>query len=893
VTAIKVVPNRPFPPLGVMGRRGGAARSRLASAALGGLWLLSGWALPAQVEPRPASRDPFAPPTIQPVEDYTDLWRRGSYREALAMLEAQISSFSGRVPYTLLQNRAELKLEIGWVDSAISDMEKLVSAIPEPVYTLRLALMYQERGRKTDYQASLRRALDQWERSRQYGFYAENRVAVARIAELIGQNPKTILGTLFASLIESRPGFVPAYVGAGDLAYRKFDYALAADYYQKALALEPENLDARAGLAECYWKSSDPRLEAELEAIVKVNPRHPRARAIQVELLLDVGRAEQALEQIEEALEVNPVSLRFRSLESAALFLLDRKAEMEQVHEEVLAFNPYASEVFRTTGRIASRHYRFEEAARFQRRALEVEPEDIEARAFYGFDLLRLGREDEGRRELELAFEADKYNVHVFNMLKVLDSLIRYEARERGPFRLLVPRSEAPILAEDALALLERAYARYTEKYRIEPETPIHVQIFDNHDDFMVRSIGLPGSIGYMGICFGRLITMDSPSARSKWTMNWRSVLWHEFVHVITLQKTRNRMPRWLSEGISVYEETQEARAWGQRMDVQYKALIQEGTLPGLSNLEAYFTQAKSPLHLMFGYFLAGEFVQFYVQTYGFEALLKALDQIGRAGTAEAALAAGANRSLEAIDAGFRDYLKRRLANYENLPPIRPSERPLVGLLDGGTSVTLARQGWTEQGGVFNEAMRRANEAWQREDWAQAGAELERAHEAFPDYMGADAPLRRLIGLYEKTGQREKLKEALKREIDWNQADYPACQRLTALLVEEEAWEEAVRAADWALGIDPFDLGMRQTLLSGQLRIGDAEGAMRTLGQLAQLDKARAADYLLRRVQLLVEAERWEPARREAVALLERTPHFWEAQELLLRIDERRTEERQ
>ena len=34
-------------------------------------------------------------------------------------------------------------------------------------------------------------------------------------------------------------------------------------------------------------------------------------------------------------------------------------------------------------------------------------------------------------------------------------------------------------------------------------------------------------------------------------------VLWHEFAHVITLTATKNRMPRWLSEGISVYEERQ------------------------------------------------------------------------------------------------------------------------------------------------------------------------------------------------------------------------------------------------------------------------------------------------------------------------------------------------
>ena len=36
-------------------------------------------------------------------------------------------------------------------------------------------------------------------------------------------------------------------------------------------------------------------------------------------------------------------------------------------------------------------------------------------------------------------------------------------------------------------------------------------------------------------------------------------------------------MPRWLSEGISVYEERQENPAWGQSMTPQYRELILEG----------------------------------------------------------------------------------------------------------------------------------------------------------------------------------------------------------------------------------------------------------------------------------------------------------------------------
>ena len=55
--------------------------------------------------------------------------------------------------------------------------------------------------------------------------------------------------------------------------------------------------------------------------------------------------------------------------------------------------------------------------------------------------------------------------------------------------------------------------------------------------------------------------------ATSSSATKWESVLWHEFCHVVTLKMTKNKMPRWLSEGISVYEERQVDPAWGMKID--------------------------------------------------------------------------------------------------------------------------------------------------------------------------------------------------------------------------------------------------------------------------------------------------------------------------------------
>ena len=57
--------------------------------------------------------------------------------------------------------------------------------------------------------------------------------------------------------------------------------------------------------------------------------------------------------------------------------------------------------------------------------------------------------------------------------------------------------------------------------------------------------------------------------------------------HVVTLELTHNKMPRWLSEGISVYEELQENPTWGQRMTPRYRQMILDGELTPVGELSS------------------------------------------------------------------------------------------------------------------------------------------------------------------------------------------------------------------------------------------------------------------------------------------------------------------
>ena len=85
---------------------------------------------------------------------------------------------------------------------------------------------------------------------------------------------------------------------------------------------------------------------------------------------------------------------------------------------------------------------------------------------------------------------------------------------------------------------------------------PVQVEVYPDHEDFAVRTLGMPG-LGALGVTFGNVVAMDSPSGRKPGDFHWASTLRHEMSHVFILAATKHRVPRWFTEGLAVHEETQ------------------------------------------------------------------------------------------------------------------------------------------------------------------------------------------------------------------------------------------------------------------------------------------------------------------------------------------------
>ena len=357
-------------------------------------------------------------------------------------------------------------------------------------------------------------------------------------------------------------------------------------------------------------------------------------------------------------LELNPESLKTLSVLAASAALEERMDDFAGYQQRVEAFSPGNAEFLGHIADSFGNNYRFEEAVHYARASIEADPEYWQGHTLLGSNLIRLGEEEEGKQSLEIGFENDPFNVMTSNMLKVFDTLETYATVESEHFKVHMSERDSLILWPYLEPLLEEGWDTLTAKYAFEPEGKILIEVFENSADFAVRSVGLPDIGPLVGICFGKVITLISPDTL---TANWQEIVWHEFMHVITLQMTQNRMPRWLSEGISVWEEREGRPYWGRRQGLDLVRAAQEQKLLPVGELNSGFSGARNNADLSFAYFQSYLVVDYITQAYGFEKLIELIYQYGEIKDDAERFRSVFELSIDDFDAGFRGWIDRRV----------------------------------------------------------------------------------------------------------------------------------------------------------------------------------------------------------------------------------------
>jgi cellulose synthase operon protein C len=403
--------------------------------------------------------------------------------------------------------------------------------------------------------------------------------------------------------------------------------------------------------------------------------------------------------------------------------------------------------------------------------------------------------------------------------------------------------------------------------------------MFPNHDDFAVRSLGLPG-LGALGVCFGQVIAMDSPSARRTGEFNWGSTLWHEFTHVITLQITDHRIPRWFSEGLSVFEERRARPGWGDNWSLEKLKAVSDGKFVSINDLDAAFTRPKSQEGVGLAYFQASQVCEFVEEKYGFDAILRMLALYKEGAKTTDVFERALKLAPADFDRAFNDYIRAKTSAYIEAVGSGPSRAPATQAPSKEALVALAR---AKPNDYFTHLQLGA--LYKREGEADRAVEhLGRAAELFPYFAGEGNPYWMLAEIYESRGQKSEAAAALESLTRYNETNVDALAKLARIRLSLGDKQGAIKALETIFYIQPFDASLHKLAGSVYLEQGSAAQATREFRALVALSPPDLAEAHYDLARSLDASGNRAEARREVVRALEIAPGFEKAQELLLKL---------
>jgi tetratricopeptide (TPR) repeat protein len=818
----------------------------------------------AQGQRRSAAPRPAAAPAT-PFEAAARLFFEGKYDD----LDSAIEKLDGRDP-NVVALKARGMIARGKYADAETLLQPVVQRAPSSEAALELGLLQKMLGRPAATQTLERVAL--------LASSAQNAVDMARAARALRELGR--IGDAKAAYLEATraaPSNVAIESSFGDFFLEKFNYAEAMKSYERVLEADPRYVPALLGAARALEDEDPPQATGAIKRLLQLNPSSVDAHIFLAGQAADVDHKAEARELLGKALVVNPSSLDAHSALAALAAVEDKTQEFDAEVAKVLAIAPTHGAVYRAAGELLARNYRFEEAVTMTRRALSLSPRDPQSLADLGAQLLRTGDEPGARQALETSYDLDPFNAVVVNSLRMLDNLDKFETIRDGDLIIRMHKDEAPVLKEYVIPLAHKALATMAAKYEMTVKGPILIEMFPKHDDFAVRTLGLPGMIGALGACFGQVVTLDSPRAKDPGDFLWEATLWHELGHVITIQMSNSRVPRWLTEGISEWEETQARKDWTRPGEAMFARTVTRGEAIKLKELNEAF---QDPKRISLAYYQGRLVVDYMVQAFGQSGLNKLLRAYGQGLDTNTALKQTLNTDLDSMQSGFDRYIERTFGQLQKA--LTTPKDVDLGRATVDSLRTLARdnpQSYPVQV-AFGLALRKAgsnDEAMQM---------FERAAALAPSAVGPESPHAQMadIALEKKDRKRAIAELTALFAVDFE--NLGAAEQLADLLKEEGVTDPAKLRPVYEriVSLDPFRGETRSSLGRVAMQRNDYEFAareFRTAIALKPIDPAVAHADL---AESYLKAGKRDEAKRQALAALEIAPAYARAQDLLLQI---------
>lgn len=446
---------------------------------------------------------------------------------------------------------------------------------------------------------------------------------------------------------------------AASLLFARYNVTEARAAWDQVRRRWPGNARAMLGQAQVkrfVGENPVPLTDSALAA----DPNLAEARVFRAQLAMDVEDIDRAIRESEQALALAPHAREALAMRAALAAVRGDSAAFRAVDRTIAADDPQAAEHLVSAGEAVARGRRYADALRFGEVAVARDSQSWKGWALVGTNRLRRGDMAGGRAALERALAGDPFDLWTKNTLDLLDTLRRFPETPSAHFRFVMDAGESALLALYAPALAEEAYEQMASRYGIRPAGPIRVEIYPNHADFSVRTVGLAG-LGALGACFGPVIVMDSPSSRDRGHFNWGSTLWHEIAHTFHMELSDYRVPRWLTEGLAVYEERLARPGWGEDVSPEFLRAYQARQLPPLTRLNEVFNRPASGELLGHAYLMASLAAEYFETVKGAAVTPRMLTAYARGLDTREVIRQVLEMNPDSLDARFDAWLRGRV----------------------------------------------------------------------------------------------------------------------------------------------------------------------------------------------------------------------------------------
>ena len=824
--------------------------------------------------------------------------RSGRYEAARPLYRKLIEAAdTSRGPHIL--HYFETYAAVGEYGKGLGRLAEMLEEEPDNPYLLHIrGRLFTDVGRYDEAEAAFRRArslrpgfwrntfelgrlLERTGRSRQaaglyteiYRTYQQNQFKSADLIGLAGAAASRLeefhdANRAFRTAYQMDSSNVQNLYWWAELFRTKYNEADARRTFQEALAKNPRHAGLLVGSARAI--GSFEKQEELVKRALDVNPNSIPALNKLAQLRIQDGLYQEAQNLLDKALDINPNAVSSLAHQASVQYLEDRTDALEETEQHALNVNPKAGDFFVTLAENCARRFRYPAALRFSRRAVQVNARDASTLASYGTNLLRLGQAGEARRYLSASFDSDPFNLFVGNTLTLIDEYENFDTLRTENVQVLVHESERNVVGPSLLNVAQEAYDSLSARYPYTPSGPVQVEAYNDPGDFAVRVAGVP-HVGLLGVSFGDVVALQTPQPDSDTPQNWARTLWHELAHTMAIGVSNYHVPRWFTEGLSVYEEQRARPDWGRDMDLQLFAAMEQDKLLPIAEIGRGFTRPSFPGQVMLSYYHASEVISFIVEKHGFKAITEILVTLRQGKPLNEALRVVLDTDLANLDKAFQDHLRDRRSKLEEVLSQVPNP-----LADRNGAAAEAE-------GPFFENLRKGQTALQAEQYAAAEKRFKEALDIYPGYVASGNPYEGLAAVYRQRGDRQQLMDILERFLQLS--DYGAEQARTLGSLHREAGHPAQAAAylKRSLEVAPHHRATHRQLAEVQDELGHygrAVAARRAVLSLNPVDEAQAYYELGRS---LYRNGQFDEAKRAVLQSLERAPGYRAAQKLLLR----------